>query len=702
MSSFDRLHPGIQHHVVNSLGWPALRPLQEEAIEPILGGENALLLAPTAGGKTEAVLFPVLSRMLEENWTGLSVLYLCPLRALLNNLHIRLERFAGLVGRRVALWHADVGDGERRRILTDPPDILLTTPESLEVMLVARREHRHRLFADVRVAIVDEMHAFAGDDRGWHLLSVLERVGKLAGRDIQRLGLSATIGNPQDLLEWLAGSSEGRRRVIAPEGWSASAASVEIDFVGSLDNAATVISRLHHGEKRLVFCDSRASVEELAAGLRQRDVQTFVSHSSLSTDERRRAEEAFASATDCVIVATSTLELGIDVGDLDRVIQIDAPPRVSAFLQRLGRTGRRPGTTRNCLFLATDDDTLLRACGLVELWRDGYVEPVVPPPLPLHVFAQQMLGLTLQEGRLPEAEWAAWLSRVPGFAAIPRADLNAMVEHMVAEGILARDGGVLTLGLAGERMFGGRKYPELFSVFASEPLFTVYLGGTELGRVHESTFQVARGGDPILLLAGRSWRVTQVDWRRGEAFVEPVKEGGRSRWKGSGQPLHFRLCRAIRRVLAGSSRVEGWSRRARERVETLRTDYDWLDESGTVVFRDGSRKAVWWTFGGELANAQLAQALTAVGWSGAAADNLSLTIPEERTGLEGAIRQLKAQPLGSLETPIAASALDRVKFASCLPPTLALTALSARLRDEAGVATVMSDTVRSIQRQGPS
>jgi len=695
LSSFDQLHSGIQHHVVNTLGWPALRPLQAQAIAPILAGEHALLLAPTAGGKTEAAILPVLSRMLTEDWSGLSVLYLCPLRALLNNLHIRLERFASLVGRRVALWHGDVGEGDRRRIVSDPPDILLTTPESLEVMLVARREHRHQLFGNVRAAIVDEMHAFAGDDRGWHLLSVLERVGRLAGRDIQRLGLSATIGNPAELLDWLAGSSAGPRRVVAPEAGATSTASVEIDFVGSLGNAATVISRLHRGEKRLVFCDSRASVEELAAGLRQAGVQVFVSHSSLSADERRRAEEAFASASDCVIVATSTLELGIDVGDLDRVIQIDAPSRVAAFLQRLGRTGRRAGTSRNCLFLTTDDDTLLRACALIELCRGGYVEPVVPPPLPFHVLAQQLLGLTLQEGALPRTEWRAWLGRVPGFASIPAPELDAVVEHMVTGGLLTDQDGVLSFGPTAERLFGGRNYPELFSVFASEPLFTVLLGRTELGRVHESTFLVSRGGDPVLLLGGRSWRVTHVDWTQREAFVEGAREGGKSRWIGSGQPLHFRLCRAVRRVLTGGASEEGWSRRARERVEAIRSDFEWLDEASTIVLRDGSEKTVWWTFAGQLCNSALAQELTARGQAGANSENLSVTVLNASASLDDALRALQQVVPTNLSVAVSADALRQIKFSECLPRDLATKSLSARLADES-VSAVLAEPIRYV------
>src|SRR3546814_561106 len=163
-----------------------------------------------------------------------------------------------------------------------------------------------------------------------------------------------------------------------------------IDHVGSLANAATVISRLHHGEKRLVFVDSRVRAERLTNDLRIRDVDTHVAHGSLGRDERRRAEAAFAEGANCVIVATSALELGIDVGDLDRVIQIDAPGSVSSFLQRLGRTGRRAETSRNTLFLTTSDEALWQAAALTRLWAAGFVEPVIPPPLPLHLFAHQI------------------------------------------------------------------------------------------------------------------------------------------------------------------------------------------------------------------------------------------------------------------------------------------------------------------------
>ena len=196
---FDRLHSSIQHHIVNSMGWRDLRPLQQEAVDPILDGKSCLLIAPTAGGKTEAAILPILSRMLSESWQGLSVLYVCPIRALLNNLEERLSFYCSLVGRRCGLWHGDVGQAARSAILREPPDILLTTPESLEAILISRRTDRSYFFGSLRAVIIDEVHAFAGDDRGWHLLAVLERIAKLADRQAQRIGLSATIGNPDEI-----------------------------------------------------------------------------------------------------------------------------------------------------------------------------------------------------------------------------------------------------------------------------------------------------------------------------------------------------------------------------------------------------------------------------------------------------------------------------------------------------------------------
>ncbi|WP_275557514.1 DEAD/DEAH box helicase [Streptomyces sp. 5-6(2022)] len=704
MSGIDDLDPGLVHHIVNTLGWPGLRPLQEEAITPLLAGEDAVLLAPTAGGKTEAASFPLLSKMAAERWSGTSVLYVCPLKALLNNLLPRLETYTAWLGRSAALWHGDIKATGRKKILTGRPDVLLTTPESLEAMLVSANVDHYAFFAGLRAIVVDEVHAFAGDDRGWHLLAVLERLQRVVGHPVQRIGLSATVGNPRELLQWLQGSGAGERpgRVVAPylvETRSASDRSsgpppgdVQLDYVGSADNAARVIATLHRGEKRLVFCESRRLVEELGEKLRAKGVTTFLSHASLSVDERRRAEEAFAEARDCVIVSTSTLELGIDVGDLDRVIQIDAPATVASFLQRLGRTGRRSGTSRNCLFLALSEEGLLAAAALLLQWSRGWVEPVVAPPEPRHIVAQQMLALCLQEKQVGDQLWKEWWSGLGLFGQ----SAEPIVRHLVDEGYLDQDGGMLFIGPEAERRFGHRHFMNLTAVFTAAPEFTVLSGLTEIGRTDPSLLTEDVKGPRRLLLAGRSWQVTYIDWHRRRCFVEPVDGGGKAKWGGVGfvRATSYELTRAARDVLLGTEPQVRLTGRAVNCLAEARERFlEYVHPGGTLIARRSDHDVRWWTWAGHRANATLAATLSTV------------TDPAQRINdcwirLRGDLtpqmwKQTVADAADRLCLPtVHEQALKGLKFSTALPHRLAEATLAARLADLKGAAAVLKAPIR--------
>ena len=470
MSEFEKLHPAIQYHVVNSLGWSSLRPTQLQAIEPILSGKHCLLLAPTAGGKTEAAIIPVLSGMLTHAWPGVSVIYICPIKALLNNLEQRLSFYAGLVGRRVAIWHGDVSQTHKNHALKDAPDIILTTPESLEGMLISTRIDRQAWFGNLHVVIADELHAFAADDRGWHMRAVLHRLQQYIPNEIQRIGLSATVSNPTELLNWFAPT--GIKLVVGSAKVSTDA-DVTIDYVGSLANAATIISRLYLGDKRLVFCDSRSSAEQLTSALRGLGIRAFLSHASLSHSERKFAETAFAEEKNCVIVATSTLELGIDVGDLDHVIQIDAPSTVSSFLQRMGRTGRRDGAKRSCLFLCTNDDSLMLAMGISRLWSDGWVEAAFPPPEPWAIVAQQAMAATLERSQWPKHKLVSLLG-----GAFPELNIEGIanvIDYMIESGFLMDSEGVLQVGPETEKLFGRKYSVNPFERLFDKPRFEIML-----------------------------------------------------------------------------------------------------------------------------------------------------------------------------------------------------------------------------------
>lgn len=698
----DRLHPGVVHHIVNTLGWPGLRPLQEEAIEPLLDGADAVLLAPTAGGKTEAASFPLLSRMAAENWTGTSVLYVCPLKALLNNLLPRLDAYASWLGRTAALWHGDVSQPRRKRILRDRPDILLTTPESLEAMLVSANVDHHAFFSGLRTIVVDEVHAFAGDDRGWHLLAVLERLERVVGRSVQRVGLSATVGNPEQLLTWLQGSGRDKRAayVVAPHLREENPAlpppgEIQLDYVGSLENAATVITSLHRGEKRLVFCESRRQVEMLGESLRAKGVTTFLSHASLSMDERRRAEEAFADARDCVIVSTSTLELGIDVGDLDRVIQIDAPGTVASFLQRLGRTGRRSGSTRNCLFLATNEDGLLGAAALLLLWSRGWVEPVAAPPEPRHIVAQQVLALCLQEHRVGDRLWQEWWGGLGPFG--PSAE--PIVRHLIDEGFLERDGGMLFIGPEAERRFGYRHFMDLTAVFTAPPEFTVLAGRNEIGTTNPALLTEEVAGPRRLLLAGRSWQVTYIDWSRRRCFVELVEGGGKARWGGvgSGRSASYELTRSAREILLGTDPPVALTRRAEAALAQARDNgAETVHPAGTVVIRGGRDTNVrWWTWAGYRANVTLAATLSGIADPLQRPTDTYIRLREDLTLDEW--NQAKAAATGQLCLPAVDSrAIHGLKFSAALPQRLAEATLAARLADLDGASAALKETSRFV------
>jgi ATP-dependent Lhr-like helicase len=410
-------------------------------------------------------------------------------------------------------------------------------------------------------------------------------------------------------------------------------------------------------------------------------------------DERRAAEQAFAQRQNCVIVATSSLELGLDVGDLDRVIQIDAPPTVSSFLQRMGRTGRREGTTANCLFLATTEEGLLRAAAVLGLWQEGFVEPVLPPAKPYHIAAQQLMALILQERGIGRSEWFRWVEAVPAFGSMAPETRTALVRAMLDAKIMWDDGGVLSFAPEGEAHFGRKNFMELLSVFTSAPLFRVVSGQKELGFVHESTFYRREDGPAILVLAGRSWKANHVDWKRRVAHVEPAEERGRSRWLGEGQMLSYRLCQSIRRVLATDENPPFWSRRATARLEELRGESPWVDSHATSIVRHTNGEVRWWTFGGGVGNTLLADYLRRQ--TDARGENLSVRFPAT-SSLDSVAEAIAGVVVEEVRPVPNEAAMEHLKFTECLSAELAADVFCARFNDAEAVRRVLSEPRRAI------
>jgi ATP-dependent Lhr-like helicase len=698
--AFERLSPALRYQIVNGLGFSALRPVQAITIPPVLDGENVVVLAPTAGGKTEAAFFPLLSRMDADDHRPVSLVYVSPIRALLNNQRARLDALCGLLGRRVFTWHGDVPQGERRRFVKEPADVLLTTPESLEVMLMSARVPARKLFSGLQAVVVDEVHAFVRDDRGGHLAAVLERLSRIAGRDVQRVALSATVGNPEEILAWLRGSSTRAGRVLRAPAEKRDPELV-LDHAGSEAAAAKLAGRLFAGEKRLLFVDSRRGAEAMASALHAQGVSVFVTHSSLSADARAQAERAFAEARDCVIVATSALELGIDVGDLDRVLQLDAPGSVASFLQRMGRTGRRAGGRANCTFLCTEPAGAVQAAALIRLYRKGFVEAVRAPRRAAHLLAHQLMAMSIDHGGVPESDAWALVAGAAPFAGLTVDDYRALVEHMVAKGILHRDGGLLSLGPDGEKRYGRKNFEALYAVFDTPRMLTVMHGGLEVGEVdaHFLALQQEEGeeapaaprpkGPMAFVLGGRAWRVASVEWSRGVVHVKPAEGARMARWMGHAVVRSPALCEAIREVLTSDDEDPWWSKRAREAIAAQRAEHDFLPREGSCIIEapGGLR---WWNFAGAAANHLLARTLDGMLGGTAAVDDLGITLREEaaqsESGLRIALATLRAEGRPSAEDARAAvarmSGAGRVsKFQPCLPPAMLGDLLVERLFD---------------------
>lgn len=693
MSAFARFSPRLQEAIVSRLGWTALRPVQDLAGDAILDGKNAVVLAPTAGGKTEASIFPAIAGLVEREPEGVGVLYIAPINALLNNQEDRIGTYAEMVGLRRFVWHGDVSDSEKRRFVKEPAAILMTTPESLEVLLVSPRSPAQRLFQDLRLVIIDEVHALAGTDRGAHLLSVIERLAPLSRNDVQRVGLSATVGNPEQILTWLKGSSQREGVVVDPPKQPARR-EIAVRLHPHIGSLAEEAAARAVGKKILFFCQSRALTETVAERMRGRGVDVFVHHSSVSLDERRAAEERFAHGTNACIVCTSTLELGIDVGDLDAVLQANAPTSVSSFLQRMGRTGRRPGTTANTTFFCEEPEAVLQAVALVELAREGWVERVATQGRCWPVLVHQLLALTLQYGAVSAERCWEQLRRVPDFCTIEDAEFRELVAHMKQEDYLFESGGLLSMGQRAERVFGKKNFMELYAVFSSPVLYRVVTGsGRDLGSLEQSFVDRLVEQMSAFLLAGRAWTVERIDHAERAVTVREAPRGAKPSWGGFiPQHLGYEVAQRIKQVITETTRFPyvddaGYKHMCARREELG----DLLRRSGPAVQLDEGA-ARWWTFAGGQINHTLKYGLEAAeGWR-IIADNFQLRIEGDGVGHES-VRSATSQ---LTEPSIWASPATRravlarlpgyrlSKFQDCLPERFALEVIERYLLDVEG------------------
>jgi ATP-dependent helicase Lhr and Lhr-like helicase len=623
-SVFTRFPDRLQSAIVSRLGWTSLRPVQELAGDKLLDGYNALILAPTAGGKTEACMFPLLAQMVEREPTGVGILYVAPIKALLNNQADRFQNYTEMIGLNRFLWHGDIKRSQKNAFIRNPTTVLMTTPESLEGMLISSSVPHQTIFADLRAIVIDEIHALAGSDRGSHLMSVLERLIPVSNYDVQRIGLSATVGNPDRILEWLQGTSKRPNCIIDPPPIPSRK---EIRILFKDDQMAIVeqASLMARSKKSLFFCQSRALSEGIAAGMKSQGTDVFVHHSSVALAERTLAEERFQHGHNNCIVCTSTLELGIDVGDLDAIFQHQVPRTVSSFLQRMGRTGRRAGQISNTTFFIDNSDSLLHAIALVELARKRWVEPVEIIDRNWAVLVQQILAMTMQFGAVsPEDCWQQ-LSIVSDFQGINRAEFDRLIRHMLETNYLCIIGGLLSIGTQTEKVFGYKNFLELYAVFTTPQKYEVYtIAGQHIGSLDQHFVDTLTPEKTCFLLGGRAWIANFIHHPDRKLEVIAAPQGKKPHWGGFMiDILSWEICQEIASILGSNDDIQYLDPAAQIGLANCRIDLGRHTEN-TIYWEPNL--ATWWTFAGLRINQTLKYGLEYLCACEVTIDNFNISI----------------------------------------------------------------------------
>lgn len=592
--AFDLLHENVRRWVWEQ-GWTELRDAQEAAVEPIMGGsKDVIISAATAGGKTEAAFLPICSTMVDRAAESVQVLYVSPLKALINDQFDRLEAICDHLSLSVHRWHGDVGSARKKRVLTDPEGILLITPESLEAIFVNHGTKVEGLFSELSYVVIDELHAFIGTERGKQLQSLLHRVELVLRKRIPRIGLSATLGDMRlaaeflrpgrgDSVELITSSEEGQEvrlqlrgyRVTPPRLTEQEATAleeqgteVEIEDVTTGDalEISSHLFRTLKGTDNLIYANRRRDVELYADLLRRTSERQRVPnefwphHGSLSKEIREDVESMLKERSRPVnVVCTTTLELGIDIGDVASIAQIGAPPSVSSMRQRLGRSGRRGDPAVMRLYVQEPEITdatppqdalrphLVQAIAMVELLIARWYEPPGASALHLSTLVQQLLSLIAQYGGVDAVDAWRVLCETGPFGQVGQERFSLLLRSLGERDLIQQfAGGTLLLGMRGERVVNHFSF---YAAFMTPEEYRLVSRGRTLGTL--PTEQPLSEG-LFLIFGGRRWRILSVDQERKVVELIPASGGRPPKFGGTGAPVHERIRREMLRVYAES------------------------------------------------------------------------------------------------------------------------------------------------------
>ncbi len=518
--------------VGESLGISEASPPQREAIPLILHGEDVLIVAPTGSGKTEAALLPILSKLVSTGIRGrMRLLYITPLRALNRDILRRITQWCDMLSLKVAVRHGDTSLSERRRHVLAPPDIMVTTPETLQAMLASPRMRRN--LADLQFVVVDELHELIESRRGIQLSVGLERLREIMGCGFQLIALSATVGDPEVASRVIFG---GRKVVISDvtserimtyrielplpdSGHRIKAREMFIspEAVARLDKTAALIDS---HESVLIFVNSRTLAEMLSSRLRMMKVEVGVHHGSLPREERERVEDDFKKGRTKAIVCTSTLELGIDIGSVDLVVQYMSPRQVTSLVQRVGRSGHRLGGKAQGVILAVTPEDVLESEAIASLASERKLEPVIVHRGSLDVLAHQAVGFALDRGSYSSEEFLELLKRTYAYSELTKEGLDELLAFLSLKRKLNFSGEAVTPS-AGSRKY----YFENLSMIPDEKRYLVVdmTNDQAVGILGEEFVSMDAQVGMNFILKGRVWRLHSIT-KDGKVFVTPVED----------------------------------------------------------------------------------------------------------------------------------------------------------------------------------
>lgn len=610
MRAFDRYAPFVQEYIYQN-HWENLRSIQVAAADAIFNtDENVLLTASTASGKTEAAFFPIITLFSEDMPSSVGCIYIGPLKALINDQFSRLNDLCAEADIPVWHWHGDVAQSHKAKLMRHPSGILQITPESLEALLLHKHAAIAKLFGDLRFVVIDEVHSLLRGDRGGQTLCLIERLSRIAGVNPRRIGLSATIGDPEGTGEFLS-LGTGRKTIIPKidakgSKWRLSMehfyvkdaqAAEDKQIPGALpvleektDDAPTnadpgigYIFEHTRGKKCLVFVNSREECEMVTTTLRHycelnhESDRFLVHHGNLSASYRETAEGIMKDDSQYMTtVTTATLELGIDIGRLERAFQIDAPWTVSSFLQRMGRTGRRELPPEMWFVIREDEPEvramlpttipwkLLQGIALVQLYlEERWVEPPRLDRLPFSLLYHQTMSTLASCGELSPRALADRVLRLHYFHRITQEDYRVLLRHLIAtDHIQQTEQGGLIVGLAGERVINSFKF---YGVFQESEEYTVRSESQELGTVVSPP--------PVgekLAIAGHVWQVLDVDHKRRLIYCQQVKGSVPAYFGQCPGDLHTKILERMRRVLQEDRQYPYLMKNAVARLEQAR------------------------------------------------------------------------------------------------------------------------------------